>query len=65
MTAAGLALRHPHRADMGEMATRSIQTLIDRFKEICNELMCVRKKEDQYSLTFVVEVECVYGFCVW
>lgn len=46
---------------MGEMATRSIQTLTDRLREICNELICVKKK-DQYSLTFAVEGDCVWGW---
>lgn len=29
---------------MTEMDTRSIQTVIDRLREICNELICAKKR---------------------
>lgn len=45
---------------MGEMATRSIQTLIDRLREICNKLIRVKKKKRSIFFDIRVEGECVY-----
>lgn len=48
---------------MSEMATRSIPTLIDRLRGICNELICVKRKKKKINVLWHFqwkECVCVY-----